>query len=89
MEGSFLKLSSSQIDTLTVNDAIYNFRIKNEKAITEGVVNCFFYKEADKSCKLILGRLSRGSGRRPQNSTHYRYGYSSCSSRTCSIFPVA
>ncbi|XP_019100686.1 PREDICTED: transmembrane protein 214-like [Camelina sativa] len=50
-------------DTLTVNRAMSSFRLKNEKAITEGGANCSLYKEADQSCKLILGRLSRESGR--------------------------
>ncbi|EOA16590.1 hypothetical protein CARUB_v10004754mg, partial [Capsella rubella] len=54
-----LKLQS---DTLAVNDTVHNFRTKNQKAITEGVSDCFLYKEADKSCKLILRRLFRGSG---------------------------
>ncbi|CAH8272723.1 unnamed protein product [Arabidopsis lyrata] len=34
----------------------------NKKAITEGGANCLLYKEAEKSCKLISRRLSRGSG---------------------------
>ncbi|CAH8300682.1 unnamed protein product [Eruca vesicaria subsp. sativa] len=46
-----LKLSSS--DTLTVENAINSFRMKNVKAITEGVANLSLYKEADKACKLI------------------------------------
>ncbi|XP_019099818.1 PREDICTED: uncharacterized protein LOC104783260 [Camelina sativa] len=57
------KLSSSPGDTLTVNRAINSFRLKNEKAITEGGANCSLYEEADKSCKLLSGRLSRASGR--------------------------
>ncbi|CAN7130002.1 unnamed protein product [Brassica rapa subsp. narinosa] len=39
-----------------------SFRLKNEEAITEGKGNGSLYKEADKSCKVISGRLSRGSG---------------------------
>ncbi|KAL1194157.1 F-box protein [Cardamine amara subsp. amara] len=35
---------------------------QNEKAITEEVANGSLYKEVDKSCKVISGRLSRGSG---------------------------
>ncbi|EOA18469.1 hypothetical protein CARUB_v10007015mg [Capsella rubella] len=57
-----LKLSSSPSDTLAFKHTIYNFRMKNEIAITEGVSNCFLYKEAGKSCKLILRRLSCGNG---------------------------
>ncbi|KAF2555691.1 hypothetical protein F2Q68_00013858 [Brassica cretica] len=34
-----LKLSSSSSDTLTVKHAMNSFRMKNEKAITEGVAN--------------------------------------------------
>ncbi|XP_056842255.1 uncharacterized protein LOC108850017 isoform X2 [Raphanus sativus] len=58
-----LKLSPCSDDARTVKHAMYSFRMENEKAITEGVVNLSLYKEADKSCKLILRRLlSRGSG---------------------------
>ncbi|XP_019100697.1 PREDICTED: uncharacterized protein LOC104788717 [Camelina sativa] len=56
------KVLSSPGDTLTVNRAMSSFRLKNEKGITEGGANCSLYKEADESCKLILGRLSRESG---------------------------
>ncbi|CAN6887050.1 unnamed protein product [Brassica oleracea] len=55
-----LKLSSSPSDTLTVKHAMNSFKMKNEKAITEGVTNLSLYKEADKSCKLISRRLSCG-----------------------------
>ncbi|XP_010507975.1 PREDICTED: uncharacterized protein LOC104784632 [Camelina sativa] len=48
--------------TLTVNQAIKSFRLKNEKAITEGGANCSLYEKADKSCKLLSWRLSRASG---------------------------
>ncbi|XP_023635035.1 uncharacterized protein LOC17877831 [Capsella rubella] len=57
-----LKLSSLPSHTLAVKHTILSFRMKNEIAITEGEFNCFFYKEADKSCKMILTRISRGSG---------------------------
>ncbi|XP_010436119.2 PREDICTED: uncharacterized protein LOC104719833 isoform X2 [Camelina sativa] len=56
-----IKLLSSPSDTLVVKRTIYSFRVKNDKAIAEGVANCFLYKEADKSCKVISGKLSRGS----------------------------
>ncbi|EOA34920.1 hypothetical protein CARUB_v10020004mg [Capsella rubella] len=56
------KLSSSPNDTLTLNRTIKSFRLKNEEAITEGGANGALYKEADKSCKVISGKLSRGSG---------------------------
>ncbi|KAG2269026.1 hypothetical protein Bca4012_071300 [Brassica carinata] len=55
-----LKLSSSPSDTLTVKHAMNSFKMKNEKARTEGVTNLSLYKEADKSCKLISRRLSCG-----------------------------
>ncbi|CAN6852249.1 unnamed protein product [Brassica oleracea] len=57
-----VKLSSSPIDTATLNRTMKSFRLKNEEAITEGRANVSLYKEADKSCKVISGRLSRGSG---------------------------
>ncbi|KAF3494748.1 hypothetical protein DY000_02055185 [Brassica cretica] len=60
-----LKLSSSSSDTLTVKHVMNSFRMKNEKAITEGVANLSLYKEADQSCKLISRRLSRGPGIAP------------------------
>ncbi|WZZ80656.1 hypothetical protein YC2023_101228 [Brassica napus] len=60
-----LKLSSSSSDTLTVKHAMNSFRMKNEKAITEGVANLSLYKEADQSCKLVSRRLSRGPGIAP------------------------
>ncbi|KAG2313053.1 hypothetical protein Bca52824_024610 [Brassica carinata] len=57
-----VKLSSSPSDTATLNRTMKSFRLKNEEAITEGRANGSLYKEADKSCKVISGRLSRGSG---------------------------
>ncbi|KAF3596180.1 hypothetical protein DY000_02020307 [Brassica cretica] len=57
-----VKLSSSPSDTATLNRTMKSFRLKNEEAITEGRANVSLYKEADKSCKVISGRLSRGSG---------------------------
>uniref|UniRef100_A0A1J3G6N6 Transmembrane protein 214-A n=1 Tax=Noccaea caerulescens TaxID=107243 RepID=A0A1J3G6N6_NOCCA len=56
-----LKISSSPSDSATLNRAMKSFRLKNEEAITEGGANVSLYKEADKSCKVISGRLS-GSG---------------------------
>ncbi|CAH8340572.1 unnamed protein product, partial [Eruca vesicaria subsp. sativa] len=53
------KLSSSSSDTLTVKNALNSFRMKNKKAIAEGVTNLSLYKEADKACKRISRRLSR------------------------------
>ncbi|CAA7038641.1 unnamed protein product [Microthlaspi erraticum] len=55
-------LSSSPYHALTVNRTLNSFRLKNETSITGGGAHCSLYKEADKSCKLISRRLSRGSG---------------------------
>ncbi|KAG5380777.1 hypothetical protein IGI04_028619 [Brassica rapa subsp. trilocularis] len=57
-----LKLSESPSNTAALNRTMKSFRLKNEEAITEGKGNGSLYKEADKSCKVISGRLSRGSG---------------------------
>ncbi|KAF8098657.1 hypothetical protein N665_0261s0023 [Sinapis alba] len=57
-----LKLSSSPSNAATLNLTMKSFRLKNEEAITEGRGNGSLYKEADKSCKVISGRLSHGSG---------------------------
>ncbi|KAL0899445.1 hypothetical protein Bca101_083406 [Brassica carinata] len=57
-----LKLSSSSSNTLTVKNAMNSFRMKNEKAITEGVANLPLYKEADQSCKLISRSLNKTNG---------------------------
>jgi hypothetical protein len=59
-----VKLSSSPRDTLTVSQTMKSFRQKNAKAITEGGADCSLYNEADKSCKVISGRVDPGSGRR-------------------------
>ncbi|CAH8308496.1 unnamed protein product [Eruca vesicaria subsp. sativa] len=57
-----LKLSSSPSNVATLNRTMKSFKLKNEEAITEGRDNASLYKEADKSCKVISGKLSRGSG---------------------------
>ncbi|KAJ0241180.1 Uncharacterized protein HA466_0216260 [Hirschfeldia incana] len=57
-----LNLSSSPSNAAALNRTMKSFRLKNEEAITEGRGNGSLYKEADKSCKVISGRLSRGSG---------------------------
>ncbi|KAJ0241181.1 hypothetical protein HA466_0216270 [Hirschfeldia incana] len=57
-----LNLSSSPSNAAALNRTMKSFRLKNEEAITEGRGNASLYKEADKSCKVISGRLSRGSG---------------------------
>ncbi|ESQ28127.1 hypothetical protein EUTSA_v10018292mg [Eutrema salsugineum] len=56
-----LKLSSPS-DALTLSRTMKRFRLKNEEAISDGGANASLCKEADKSCKVISGRLSRGSG---------------------------
>lgn len=56
-----LKLTPA--DTLT--RTIKNFRQKNEKALVDGDADTgrqSLYKDADKCCKVIAGRLSRGNG---------------------------
>ncbi|XP_056851139.1 uncharacterized protein LOC108824529 isoform X2 [Raphanus sativus] len=57
-----LKLSSSPSSTVTLNRTIKSFRLKNEEGICEGRGNGSLYREADKFCKVISGRLSSGSG---------------------------
>ncbi|XP_010418781.1 PREDICTED: uncharacterized protein LOC104704378 [Camelina sativa] len=53
-----LKLFSSARNFFTVTETTKSFRLKNEKAITEGGANASLYKEADKSCKFISRRIS-------------------------------
>ncbi|CAF2064230.1 unnamed protein product [Brassica oleracea] len=64
-DNHFLRLSTSPIDTLTVNQIMESFRRKNKRAIAEGGANCSLYREADKYCTLIswrlFGRLALGS----------------------------
>ncbi|CAL9235883.1 unnamed protein product, partial [Arabidopsis halleri] len=54
-----IKLLSSPSDNLTLSRTMKSLSLKNKKAITEGGANGFLFKEADKSCKVIWGRLSR------------------------------
>ncbi|XP_056849597.1 uncharacterized protein LOC108825115 [Raphanus sativus] len=54
-----LKLSSSPGD---IKRTIKSFRIKNVIAISDGRANASLYIDADKSCKVLSGRLSRGTG---------------------------
>ncbi|WZZ06021.1 hypothetical protein YC2023_091942 [Brassica napus] len=56
-----VKISSSPSNALTLNGTMKSFRLKNEDAITEGTANGSLHREADKSCKVISGRLFRGS----------------------------
>ncbi|KAI7739233.1 hypothetical protein M8C21_004430 [Ambrosia artemisiifolia] len=57
-----LSLNKSFLETLT--GTLKSLKRKNEKAITEGDKSDdqALYKEADKYCKVLLGRLSRGWG---------------------------
>ncbi|KAF3524090.1 hypothetical protein F2Q69_00050601 [Brassica cretica] len=57
-----VKISSSPSNALTLNRTMKSFMLKNEEAITEGAANGSLCREADKSCKVISGRLSGGSG---------------------------
>ncbi|EFH61877.1 predicted protein [Arabidopsis lyrata subsp. lyrata] len=54
-----LKLISTPSDTLTLNRAMTSFRLESKNAISEGAANPSLYKEADKSCNVILRRLER------------------------------
>lgn len=47
-----------------LRETIKNFRRKNEKAMVGGADSAdqALYKDADKYCKLVLGKLSRGNG---------------------------
>ncbi|KAJ0265386.1 hypothetical protein HA466_0016810 [Hirschfeldia incana] len=55
------KLSLSPGDVITLKRTIKSFRVKNVQAISEGRANASLYIDADKSCKVLSGRLSRGS----------------------------
>ncbi|KAK9074547.1 hypothetical protein SSX86_007145 [Deinandra increscens subsp. villosa] len=57
-----LSLKPPSLEALT--ETLKSLKRKNEKAMTEGDKsgNQALYKEADKHCKVLLGRLSRGSG---------------------------
>ncbi|KAL5743469.1 hypothetical protein ACOSP7_026326 [Xanthoceras sorbifolium] len=48
----------------SLRETLKSFRHKNEKALaqTENAARSALLKDADKSCKVILGRLSRGHG---------------------------
>ena len=50
---------------MLISSIFKNFCLQNEKALTEGDLSAAeqkLYKEADKYCKVLLGRLSRGWG---------------------------
>ncbi|KAF3608467.1 hypothetical protein DY000_02049342 [Brassica cretica] len=55
----FQKLSSRA--TLTISQTMKSFLIKNNEGITTGGANGNLYEKAEKSCKVILGRLSPGN----------------------------
>ncbi|KAJ4910782.1 hypothetical protein Rs2_05403 [Raphanus sativus] len=65
------RVEATLSDTLTVKNVMNIFRMKNEKAITEGVANLPLYKEADHLCKLIFRCLSRGSPVAPLKESCY------------------
>ncbi|CAE5969962.1 unnamed protein product [Arabidopsis arenosa] len=60
--GFSLKLAGEGNPVLAKEATEIAIGLKNKKAITEREALCSIYKEADKSCKVILGRLSSGSG---------------------------
>ncbi|KAJ4879666.1 hypothetical protein Rs2_36720 [Raphanus sativus] len=52
-------------DTLILNRTMKSLRLKNEEALAEGGASGrsqSLYKDADKCCKVISGKLSSGSG---------------------------
>ncbi|KAJ4869509.1 hypothetical protein Rs2_48931 [Raphanus sativus] len=52
-------------DTLTLNRTMKSLKLKNEEALAEGGASGAsqsLYKDADKYCKVISGKLSSGSG---------------------------
>ncbi|KAG5378999.1 hypothetical protein IGI04_026841 [Brassica rapa subsp. trilocularis] len=51
-------------DTLTLNRTMKSLRLKNEEALEGGAkgASMSLYKDADKCCKVISGKLSSGSG---------------------------
>ncbi|XP_013653341.2 uncharacterized protein LOC106358137 [Brassica napus] len=51
-------------DTLTLNRTMKSLRLKNEEALEGGAkgASLSLYKDADKCCKVISGKLSSGSG---------------------------
>ncbi|KAI3779085.1 hypothetical protein L2E82_08563 [Cichorium intybus] len=58
-----LSAKQSSLDTLT--QTLRSFKNMNEKALTDGEISDSqqaLYKEADKYCKVLLGRLTRGWG---------------------------
>ncbi|CAH2033696.1 unnamed protein product [Thlaspi arvense] len=55
----------SPAETLTLNRAMKSLRLKNEEALADGGASGAsqaLYKDADKCCKVISGKLSSGSG---------------------------
>ncbi|GAA0168657.1 hypothetical protein LIER_23325 [Lithospermum erythrorhizon] len=64
LNGDWKKLSAKQICTDPLVETLKSFRKKNEKALNGGVDVAAeaVFKEADKYCKLLLGRLSTGYG---------------------------
>nr|GMD16713.1 Transmembrane protein [Ipomoea batatas] len=55
-------LSANQSSLVVARETLKGFRNKNEKALSEGVNATLqsLLKDADKYCKVLLGRLSRG-----------------------------
>ncbi|XP_071686311.1 uncharacterized protein [Rutidosis leptorrhynchoides] len=58
-----LSLNQSSLETLS--ETLRTFKNKNEKALTSGEISAdqeSLYKEADKHCKVLLGRQTHGLG---------------------------
>lgn len=51
-------------DTLTLNQTMKSLRLKNEEALEGGAKGASqsLYRDADKCCKVLSGKLSSGSG---------------------------
>ncbi|KAG9146163.1 hypothetical protein Leryth_007877, partial [Lithospermum erythrorhizon] len=57
------ELSTKQSSAEAFTETLKSFRQKNEKALEGGdVARQAVFKEADKYCKVLLGKLSRGNG---------------------------
>ncbi|KAL9148783.1 hypothetical protein ABFS82_12G066000 [Erythranthe guttata] len=58
------RISLKQSSYQALGETLKSFRQKNEKELSEGVdaARQTYFKDADKYCKAILGRVSRGGG---------------------------
>lgn len=58
------QLSVNQSSLEGLGETLKSFRHKNEKALADGaeVAHHSLYKDADKYCKWLIGKISRGHG---------------------------